>query len=340
LNAILTGVDSLRERFELDGFGVGEGASCVILTPRFRTSRHVIGLLIPSGANEPELVVKMPRLHGDAAGIAREAAVLTALREAWPHAEETVPRVVALANGDRPMLVETALPGPLFTPAMVRDSPSRCIDAALGWLIALPTTRRNDGEASYQRLLKEPLAFLADSFPPRAPERELVARTLELVEPLRGGDVPRVFEHGDLSHPNLIWLEGDRVGVVDWELAEEEGFPLHDLAFFLAFATFALRRPRTAEEHLAAFHDAFFAPGGWSRARVTAYSDKFELGRPLLAPLFIACWARHTARLALGIAGGRPGLLSEEGAAWVRQNRYYALWRHTITHADKLAWGR
>ena len=339
MNAILTGVDSLRERFELDGFGVGEGASCVILTPRFRTSRHVIGLLIPSGASEPELVVKMPRLHGDAAGIAREAAVLTALREAWPHAEETVPRVVALANGDRPMLVETALPGPLFTPAMVRDSPSRCIDAVVGWLIALPTTRRNDGEGSYQRLLDEPLALLADSFPPRAPERELVARTLELVEPLRGGDVPRVFEHGDLSHPNLIWLEGDRVGVVDWELAEEDGFPLHDLAFFLAFATFALRRPRTPEEHVAAFHDAFFASGGWSRARVTAYAEKFELARPLLPPLFVACWARHTARLALGIAGGRPGL-SEVDAAWVRQSRYYALWRHTITHADKVAWGR
>jgi hypothetical protein len=36
------------------------------------------------------------------------------------------------------------------------------------------------------------------------------------------------------------------------------------------------------------------------------------------------------------IAGGWPGL--SEGAP--RQNRYYALWRHTVTRADKLAWGR
>ena len=55
------------------------------------------------------------------------------------------------------------------------------------------------------------------------------------MQPLRAASVPRVFEHGDLSHPNLIWLPTGRVGVVDWELAEEEGFPLHDLSFFLAF---------------------------------------------------------------------------------------------------------
>jgi len=32
--------------------------------------------------------------------------------------------------------------------------------------------------------------------------------------------------------------------------------------------------------------------------------------------------------------------LGEEGVAWMRENRYYALWRHTIAHADELAWRR
>jgi aminoglycoside phosphotransferase (APT) family kinase protein len=339
LNAILARVDALREHAELDGFGIGEGASCVILTPRYRTSRHVLGLLIRRGAVEPELVVKMPRLHDDAEGIAREAAVLTALREACPNAAEVAPRVVAFADGDRPLLIETALAGPLVTPARVRAAPSRCIDTVVGWLIALSVNGRDGGEPPYQRLLREPLTFLAESFPPDAPERELVARTLELVEPLRGGEVPRTFEHGDLSHPNLIRLEGGRVGVVDWELAEEEGLPLHDLAFFLAYATFALRRPRTVEEHVAAFHDAFFGSGGWARTRVMAYAEELGLDGPVLTPLFVACWARYTARLAQRIAGGRTGP-SEQGMAWMRENRYYALWRHTIDHADELAWGR
>jgi len=338
LNAILSGIDALRDQFEPKRFGIGEGASCVILTPRFRTSRHIVGLLIPSGKVEPALVVKMPRLHGDAEGIEREAAVLNALRAACPEAREAVPCVVALATGDHPLLVETALAGPLVTRAMLRANPSRWVDAVVSWLITLSPTRENADEAAYERLLEEPLALLAASFPPGTPEEELVARTLELVEPLRGAHVPHVFEHGDFSHPNLIRLGSDRVGVVDWELAEEQGLPLHDLAFFLTYATFALRRPRTADEHVAAFHDSFFSAAGWAMARMTAYARKLELDPHALTPLFAACWARYTARLVVRIAGARPGQLSEEGAAWVRQNRYYALWRHTIAHVDDLAW--
>ncbi|HYY32017.1 MAG TPA: hypothetical protein VE693_00315 [Gaiellaceae bacterium] len=52
-----------------------------------------------------------------------------------------------------------------------------------------------------------------------------------------------------------------------------------------------------------------------------------------------ACWARYTARLALRIVAGEPRL-TEEAVAWVRQNRYYAPWRHTLAHARELVWAR
>jgi hypothetical protein len=64
-----------------------------------------------------------------------------------------------------------------------------------------------------------------------------------------------------------------------------------------------------------------------------------ELDEAVLTPLFVACWARYTARLARRIAGGPAGL-SERAAAWMRGNRYHALWRHTIAHADEVAWRR
>jgi aminoglycoside phosphotransferase len=317
-----------------------ERASCVLLTPRFRTSRHVVGLLVPEGAVEPKLVLKMPRVPGDSGGLAREAAVLTALHEAWPDISKTVPRIVAFEEGDRPVLVETALAGRLLKPAMLRREPARYLDAVVAWLIGLAATRRNDLEPGwYERMLERPLNDLAESLPLPADEVDLVKRTLELVEPLREAEVPEVVEHGDLSHPNLIWTGENHVGVVDWELAEEHGLPLHDLAYFLAYATFALRRATGTTAQVAAFHDAFFARGGWARARIEAYARDVALDRELLTPLFVSCWARHTARLALGIASGRAGL-SEEGTAWVRQNRHYALWRHTVTHADELVWRR
>jgi aminoglycoside phosphotransferase len=333
VNAILSRVETLRGEGRLEGFALGKSPSCVLLTPRFRTSRHVVVLLIPSGAGEPKLVVKVPRLPGDGDGIAHEARVLTSLRERSAAASESIPEVVAYEDGDHPVLVETALVGQPMTRRVLRADPVRCTDTVVSWLMSLPRSDR-DG-TSFDRLIVEPLRAFSEA----AGERDLVSRTLEIVEALRDTSLPRVFEHGDLSNPNLILLSSGRVGVVDWELAEEEGFPLHDLSFFLAFATSALRRTPTVEEYVAAFRDAFFGRAGWARSRVLAYADRLELDTAVLAPLFLACWARYTAGLAVRIADDRSGL-DEAGATWVRHNRYYRLWSHALENLGDLAWAR
>jgi aminoglycoside phosphotransferase len=316
-----------------------ERASCILLTPRFRTSRHVVGLLVPEGAVEPKLVVKMPRVPGDSSGLVREAAVLRAVHEAWPDISETVPRIVAFEEGDGAVLVETALAGRLLGPGLLRREPTRYVDAVVAWLIELAATRRNGSEPGwYERMLEQPLKDVAESLPVPADEVDLVKRTLEFVEPLREAELPDVVEHGDLSYPNLIWTGENRVGVVDWELAEEHGLPLQDLAYFLTYATFALRRARDTTAQVAAFDDAFFARGGWARVRVEAYARDLALDRELLTPLFVFCWARSVARLVDRIGGEEAAPMSEAAVAWIRQNRYYALWRHAIAHADRLVW--
>jgi aminoglycoside phosphotransferase (APT) family kinase protein len=261
------------------------------------------------------------------------------VHEAWPDVPETVPRILAFEDGDRPVLVETALAGRLLTPAMLRRAPTAFIDAVVAWLIALPATRRSDVDPGwYERMLERPLRDVADSLASPTEEEDLVARTLELVEPLREAETPRVVEHGGLSHPNLIWTSQNRVGVVDWELADEHGLPLHDLSFFLTYATFALRRPRDTAERVAAFHAAFFEPGGWAKARVAAYVRALALDHELLTPLFVSCWARSAARLVIRIGGEQPGPMSDEAVAWIWGSRNYALWRHAIAHADELVW--
>jgi aminoglycoside phosphotransferase len=338
MSAIFSRLAEVQDRVDLDRFELGSNAACVILTPRFRTSRHVIAMLIPNGAGQPRLVVKIPRLAGDGEAIAREARVLLALRESGPRTTESIPEVVAWVDGDRPLLIETALIGPPMSKPTVRANPSRCIDEVVSWLIDLPRWA-GGGDTSFERLIVHPLSSFAELFPDQAPEKVLVARTLEIVEPLRDESLPHVYEHGDLSHPNLILLSSGRVGVLDWELAEEAGFPLHDLSFFLAFAALALRRPRGSAEQLAAFDDAFFNRGGWARPRVTAYADRLEIDKTLLAPLFVACWARYTARLAVRI-GGEGAVLTDESAAWMRENRYYRLWSHTLENVDRLEGGR
>jgi hypothetical protein len=125
--------------------------------------------------------------------------------------------------------------------------------------------------------------------------------------------------------------------VVDWELGEEGGLPLHDLLYFLTMRRFrsAAPEPRTNDWSPST---AFFAQEGWTRARVAAYARELALDRELITPLFVACWARSVARLVVRIAGEEARPMSEEAAAWIRRNRHYALWRHTIANAEDLVW--
>ena len=44
-------------------------------------------------------------------------------------------------------------------------------------------------------------------------------------------------------------------------------------------------------------------------------------------------------RLAVRIVDDRSRL-DEDGAAWVRHNRYYRLWSHTLENLEDLAWAR
>ena len=309
--------------------------SFVLLTPRFRTSRHAVSLLVPRGSTEPTLVAKRPRLADDLQGIAREASVIGAV-EASPGSAGTIPRVVAFEpSAPQPVLVETALAGETITPAMLRGSPSTYVEAIVSWLARLPTAPAGSDPSWYERLVERPLELFADAFPAEAEESRLVDRTLSLVEPIRNTSFPLVVEHGDLSHPNLIRLRDGRVGVLDWELGEERGLPLHDLCFFLAYVAFATRQARETTELVTAFDEAFIGQDAWAAPTLRAYADRLGLHANVLLPLFVCCWARYTSRLVTR-AEGEPGREKQnvDTSRWLRGNRYYALWKRAVEQAE------
>jgi aminoglycoside phosphotransferase (APT) family kinase protein len=157
-----------------------------------------------------------------------------------------------------------------------------------------------------------------------------VARTLALLEPLVAAEVPLVCEHGDLSEPNLIWLEDGRLGVVDWELAVLDGLPAQDLCFFLAYAAFARARAESLDSQRQAFHEAFVAPRAWARPTLASHLETLDIDPALAAPLVVACFARRTAALLARIDG-----LRDDAIPWIRQNRYYGLWAHALDHVTQ-----
>ncbi len=307
--------------------------SFVLLTPGYQTSRHTVSLLVPRGSSEPTLVAKRPRLADDIEGIAREASVIGAV-EGSPGTGGTIPRVVAFEpNAAQPVLVETALAGRTITPAMLRSSPSTYVEATVSWLERLPTTPTGSDPSWYERLVERPLEALEGAFPAESEASRLAERTLSLVDPIRNASFPLVLEHGDLSHPNLIRLTDGRLGVIDWELGEERGLPLHDLGLFLANVAFATRRARQTTELVAAFDEAFFGTDAWAAPTLRAYADRLGVQADIRVPLFVCCWARYTSLLVARAGATRedPGANTE---TWLRGNRYYALWKRALEQAE------
>ena len=296
----------------LDRLGVSERAPWVLVTPQFRTSRHAVLLVLGGEPARVAVVVKVPRLPDDTAGIDREASILLDLAARGSAA--LVPRVVARGSWDgRPALVETGLGGRPVTHRWAAAAPDRVLSEVGAMLTALPVVGRTAAEPGwYERLVAGPLARLEQTLgDPRT--SALVARTLDLTAGLRSHDLPLVVEHGDVTHPNLLLDEVRGPGLVDWELAEPAGLPGHDLLLLLAFLAYARAGRHDRAGQARAVADAFFGPSPWAVGPAREHLVARGVDPSLLGPLLVTTWARYAAALVprLERAGGGPARLRE-----------------------------
>ncbi|NIR47295.1 aminoglycoside phosphotransferase family protein [candidate division KSB1 bacterium] len=329
------------QHLELQRFGEPASLSFVMATPRFRASSHLIFFILSKSRSKPILVVKVPRIQGDNSRLDREASNLRFVHSARPGGFATIPNVVAYEDYlSNRLLIETAMTCDTMRRAIVRRQPEVCIDAVLDWLLELQqATKRRDRDHWFEDLVKQPLNDFQTVFPSTADEDYLFEQTRKIADGLLNKDLPFVCEHGDLSSPNILMGEKNEIAVVDWELAEPQGLPAVDLFFFLTYVAFARRGARKSDQCVAAFHDAFFGKNSWTVPHIRRYSETLGVQPGALKPLFVLCWARYVAGLVRRLTSMTSDYetLSEKEAVWLRENRYYALWLHTIEHFDELS---
>jgi len=336
-------IDSvLREHYDewhLADFGLGAEWTTILVTPQFTTSRHVVGLVFPAGARQPSLVVKVPRCPGDNEGVQREADMLRQLMTLGGGRVDGIPRIVATLDvGDHTVLVETALTGAPLDPYRVAGDLAGAVALGVAFVAALPCTRPGpDNRDWYERTVESPLGALASLLPGDAEVSALVHRTHELLRPLRTSTLPAVFEHADLSHPNLLVQAGGRLQVMDWERSSLFGLPGHDLIFYLQYLSESADMAFSRVAQLAAF-DKAFGPGGWALATLREHLVLRNVDPELLPLLVIATWARSAATLAYRLATeGVPAPGSAQLRTAVLEDRDFWLWRHAVTAGPALA---
>ena len=338
MTLISTFVAAHRDALDLAGHGVTTGARQVTLLPRYAESRHVVVLVLNDAGDRVALVAKVPRRPWDTAGVCHEAAMLERLHRVWPAGRDSIPRVVFSGTWRAtPILVETAVPGRVLTHRGFRRAPEKFEDAYLRWVESLPVTGGTaDDPDWFDRLVGRPLDLL-EAATDEASARNLARRTRDLLEPLRDLDCATVFEHGDLSSPNLLWhRQGSRVGVIDWELALDRGLPGHDAAVFLAFAAFARAKAHGVRPELAAFRRAFLDPDGWAWPVYRAHLRPRGVAPEHDERLLLAAWARYALqvfpRLLTGPGCGEPAAVAKDALELFRTGRNTAVWRMVSDH--------
>jgi aminoglycoside phosphotransferase len=336
-----------RHPVVLERAGVDPSAprSFTLLTPRFRTSRHVVYLVF-AGRPQPALVLKVPRLPGDDAAVEHEATVLRAIETADPELPNRVPRVLAVERyRGRAVLAETALRGDAMDPACVRKRVAECCAATTDWLIRLascgatgaqpPSVESTRPLRRLEHASRQVVAPAGDKLFEHFPAiAALVQETREATAALTDAGLRPAIEHGDVSHPNILWGD-DGIGIVDWESANLNGLPAADLFFFLAYVALARRGAHNATAQFAAWHEAFFGKRAWAWCHVARYADRIGLKHNWLVPLFVLCWAHQTARLAHRLAGSAL-MLSSGDFAWLRSHRWLIWWQYALSHRREL----
>lgn len=328
-------------------FGLGSverpnDLACVLITPRFAASAHVVYLFLDRDTRFPVVAVKIPRSTEGADALHNEAANLVAVGRDWPESAGSVPRVLAFEEWRGVMLlVETGVPGPPLSADYVLRNRERCAEMISTWCeeVGRATASRDpEPVLQFERLIGGPLRALDATAPQESKVVDLVRLTLDILEPRGRVGLPSAFEHGDLAAPNLM-IADQRLGVVDWELANPKGLALNDLFFGLTFVAIAGAQARGPADCVRAFHDAFCSHSAWAIPHVERVAARLELPRDLLTPLMIASWARYVARVPerLSLARGGHG---DPTADWFESSRFAAIWRHTVENIDRLGWNR
>jgi lipopolysaccharide/colanic/teichoic acid biosynthesis glycosyltransferase len=202
-------------------------------------------LLLPRGGSRPTLAVKVPTTEAAEANIAAERRVLSELQARLPATMlGTIPRISDLLNTEgRPILVTTALPGSAMatryhgwrhvaTPSAVQADFSM-VEA---WLARFQSATAGaslpiDMDGGTSELLRR--RFANDPALDR-----VLARLSAICARLNRTATPRTAVHGDFWFGNLLVLDDEISGVIDWEAGSSCGEPVRDLVRFAT--TYAL----------------------------------------------------------------------------------------------------
>lgn len=304
-------------------------AGSVVITPRYPDSRHVVVLVVDDGGRA-RVVGKVVRATDDTSTLGHEAQLLGAL-DGSSVPPGSVPRLLAFENiGGHWVLVQTALRGRAVTHADARADPGRWWARVGDWLAALPVGPPPRPQEWLDDYLGAALSFAESVLDPTTKERAAFLATEHFLAQFAQAGFPTVVEHGDLSHPNVLWSQRG-IAVVDWETGHRAGVVGADAAVFLSFLEFARAGVHGRDAEAEVYARQLLQPGADARNRLIEYLERQKVGQEWVDHVLLAAWSRISLavfpRLLCGPGGDRG---ADVPRRLFRASRSTLLWNLTL----------
>jgi hypothetical protein len=272
----------------------GDHASRVSVVVSGPPAEHkVVVLFGRSGAEQSPVVAKI----GDAASsrLEREASILIEVGPGARMAGADVPKPLSVHRlAGRSLLFEDRLAGQSAAallgsrPGALSEVLSPLADWLEAWNRSTVVVRRPEPPELRLHVLAR-AEFLANQL---RHGDHYVAWLSERAHEVAAAAFPFVSAHNDLTMFNVL-IGPERLGVVDWESAAIDQFPLTDFAYAAVDATSAAGR---YEDRVAAFQDCFSPDGrhlGLVQPMLRRLATAVDASADAAQLSFHACWLHH-----------------------------------------------
>lgn len=263
-----------------------------------RSWSKVVILFIDRSDSRVRLALKVARSPGEESGLRHEANTLRALQTLGLGQRDGIPLVVSEGTIDdgNVALVETALDGEhrWIGPSTSATLVAQTIERATDWLAELaektirPPVAEPDRRRAVRQLLDEFAASFAGVVDFSETDREAMSETL--------ARPAMVVEHRDFALWNLLWGGDGSLAAADWESAAVDGWPLLDVLYFLAYATFYIAGAETTEQRLDAYQrsrDPSKPIGRAASDAIERYARRLGMNQELVRASRRFVWAIH-----------------------------------------------
>jgi hypothetical protein len=254
---------------------------------------------------------------------AAESAIVSALGPAAERSGALVPAFAPIVGEPpRPLSVQGVLDGESFA-SLLWSRPARLrqlVEPVAAWLLRWNLATRRSAIVGADELAARVVEPVALVLPPGPSLADYLAWLAALARRAATRPMPRVVTHGDLSMKNVLLLSGGRLGIIDWEEAQTEGFPLTDLVYTIYEAAVAAHGYDTGPTVLRRCFAADGEHSGWVRKLVRAQAAALDLDSVQLELCVHATWGMHAANEAARLNDEVPRPF-RSNLSWVMERR-------------------